>query len=824
MEQARIKEHITIEKSDTASPSREALCLHCGSSIDSHKTPTEGSSGARFCCSGCRAVYELLHSKGLASFYSLADRLGSPRPSLTAPIADESIPIPEHAGDTVTFQLGGIQCASCVWLLERLPILRNGVIYARVRLSHGDITVRYDRELVTPLEIARTITTLGYSLHSQHQESHPSQERDRESLIQIAIAGACAMNIMVLAVSLYQGIFTGIDAHYEALFRWISLALSIPVVGYCAIPIYRRGLGALRAGTLHIDLPITIGIILSFLLGALNTVLGSGEIYFDSVATIVFLLLSTRFMQHRAFERARNTCASRWSLLPHTVRKVDPDDSEREIPLKHLQPGIVLRVKAGERIPCDGVVRSGTSSLDYSTITGEALPIPVNPGDAILAGSLNLESPITVSSTHGAGASRLDKIIASVSASISAPPQFSTTLDTFSLLFTASALLLAGGAFLFSLSEGLQVAASAAIAMLTVTCPCAVALALPLLTIRALSHAAEMGILVASPHVFESLPKISKIFLDKTGTLTTGQLRIARYTLSEDLPREEAEELLSDLTTIDPRHPVSQALSRWISPSAHRDSESSERKRIPGCGVSMLARVRDHLVPHRVVLASLSYVQSLNLVPCLQRYESDPSSSVVVLVVTPTSYAIFDLADAARPGIATTIEQLSRHSEITILSGDRPETTRKIAADLSIPTSRAFGGLLPEKKAVIISESKTPTMFAGDGANDAPALQAATVGVALRGGIQSILESADVFIERGGIEQLSRLRRIAVRNHVMARSLVGIGLLYNAVGIGAAFLGYVSPLVAAVAMPIFSSILLTLAYLSFIGIASPKDS
>ena len=763
-------------------------------------------------------VYELLKAKGLTSYYNIAERMGAHLLPITGDTS-EAIVLPHHTGDAITFHLDGIQCASCVWLLERLPVLCAGVIQARVRLTHGDISVRYDSARVSAEEIARTIRTLGYSIYTPRQDECERRKGDRESLAQIAIAGACAMNIMMLAVSLYQGLFTGIDQKYETLFRWISLALAVPVVGYCALPIYKKGIGALRSGALHIDLPITIGILLSFLLSALNTVLGSGEIYFDSITTIVFLLLSTRYLQRRAFETARRKCTSRWSLLPSTIREVLPSGEEREIPSAELRAGMIVSVKPGERVPCDGTIELGTSSLDCSTITGESLPNHAHAGTAVLAGSLNIEAPLRIRSTHQAGTSRLDKIIASVTSSLDRPPTFVTALDTFSMLFTASALLLAAGAFLFALPDGLQLAASAAIAMLTVTCPCAVALALPLLSIRALSAAAERQLLVKTPDVFENLPKVSEIFFDKTGTLTTGELVVMSCTHYGSLSKESIEEFVYHLTSVDPQHPVSRALRRWLPTAFTPHGRCGKSKRIPGKGVSANCSHAPDAPARLALLTSLAHAQSEDIFAPALSYECQDASSVVVLTISASEGAIFELCDTVRPEASHIVRELASRHTVSILSGDRQQVTAHVAGLLDIDAQRARGALLPEDKAAIIAATSGSTMFAGDGANDAPALRAATVGVALRGGIQSILESAHVFITRGGIENLPTLTLIAQRYRLVARGLVSLGLFYNAVGIILAFMGFISPLLAAIAMPIFSSILLMISYNAFIGLS-----
>jgi len=627
------------------------------------------------------------------------------------------------------------------------------------------------------------------------------------------------MNIMMLAVSLYQGLFTGMETRIETLFRWVSLALSIPVVGYSALPIYQKGLGALKTGSLHIDLPITLGIVLSFLLSAWNTFAGSGEIYFDSLTTITFLLLATRYAQRRAFDIARERCASTWSLLPAVITEIKEDGTHQEFAIGELRAGMCLLVKPGERIPCDGLVQHGCSMIDCSTMTGESVATAVNKNSPVLAGTLNLESPLHVVASTGLGNSRLDRIVESITSSMTETPSLITSLDTLSMLFTASALCLAGGAFALSLPHGFTVATSAAIAMLTVTCPCAIALALPLLSIRALGAAAAGGVLVKSPCVFEDLSRVSRGFFDKTGTLTSGTLRLRH--VNTFVADEVARDLTSHLVEIDSNHPTARALRVYTARRPRSRFLMLEAKRLPGRGV--VATMLDSHSSTRVtaILSSLAHYRatSASRSPTqldLEQFSSDVS--VVTLTLDGELLAYFELSDAIPPEVTYAFEYLKRHLSCAILSGDRQEVTASIASQLGLAPEDSLGNLLPEQKAAHIAQEERETLFVGDGANDAAALRTASVGIALRGGIQSILESADVFITEGGVEKVVFLHRVASRYRRHSRLLVGLGVTYNLIGITAAFMGHVSPLIAAIAMPLFSSFVVLLAYTGFVGL------
>lgn len=685
-------------------------------------------------------------------------------------------------------------------------------------LAQGEISLNWDPALTDIEHIRATVDNLGYrSLPPAARAA--STQQTREQLIRIGIAGAAAMNIMVLAVSLYQGEFTGIEARYVSLFRWVSFALATPAVLYSATPIYSRAIAALRSGTLHIDIPIALGITLSYGLSAINTIRGAGEIYFDSVTTILFLLLAARHLHQRAFESSRRAFTSSWSLLPTKIHRESESGAIEDIPIQTLRAQMLLLVKPGERVPCDGTIESGESSVDCSAITGESLPVHIGPASAVLAGSLNLEAPLRIRAATNAGSSQLDHIVATVTAASATPSTFTTSFDTLSMIFTASALLLASGAFFVNLGTSWSSATSAAIAMLTVTCPCAVALALPLLSIRALAVCARSGILVSSAQVFENLPKVATAFFDKTGTLTEGTLSVEKVHIEDVNSQELLAHVVQHLTQINPAHPVSQTLWRWAQSQSSYNKPMINvlnEKQIPSKGVMLTYSSSEDSVDahHEAALISLShFIREYGGNCRLPHFATDSTISVVTIDSRPIAF--FELLDAVRPAAQAVLKHFSARASIGMLSGDRREAVKSIAQKLSPSPALYRGDLSPEAKARYISQAQGATLFVGDGANDAPALLAATVAVALRGGIQSLLECADVCITEGGIEQLHVLDLIASRYRAVSRRIIALGLTYNTVGIIAAMLGYVTPLVAAVAMPIFSSIVVGMAFLAF---------
>ena len=785
-------------------------CNHCSTEIPFGKTPLADGEGNLFCCAGCRSVFSIIRDKGLTKFYDLTTKLGGtlkPVSGVATNVSDLSALSSDmyaHGIVKITIQLAGIQCSSCVWLLEQLSAIDVRIKSARVRLAQSEIDLAYDAQTMSPAEIFKLLADLGYQPCLPDDSSFQERARARKELVRIGVAAVCAMNIMVPSVSLYQGAFSGIEDSYATLFRWACLIVSIPVATYCALPMYRRAGHALKTGTLHIDIPIALGLILSFLLSAVNTVLGNDEIYFDSLSTIVFLLLSTRHLQNRRFEKIRRSLAHTWQLLPSTVRLCTDEGKVQTINLREVTVGMQLEIVAGERIPCDGIITQGESSLDCSVITGESLPQTVSLDSPVLAGAMNLESPLRMRTVCDGKSSRLQKIFAQVRSTLQESPQAQDGLNKLSVTFTAAALLLAGGAFIYNLSVGLGAASTAAIAMLTVTCPCAMALALPLLMIKAVGEASDRGILLRHADIFDRIQNIKSIYFDKTGTLTEGVLHAEELSLrSPFFCGKNIKIIIAALTKIQPQHPVSLALALWAGPQ--ESILSSQVKAVPGKGVTLT-------LPEgiSVFLGSSQW--------CAEQCQELPAAtagenalgikSLVYIFTNKEILAHFSLSDFCSAEAKQLISRLKDTYSLGILSGDAQSPVRSVARELNISLDHCFAEQSPEQKAQKLSG--TSSMYVGDGANDALALSASMVGVALRGGIQSLLECASVFIREGGIDKISELLTLSSRYQQRYKLILILGLCYNSIGIFLAFFGLISPLVAAIAMPIFSLILVLL--------------
>ena len=362
------------------------------------------------------------------------------------------------------------------------------------------------------------------------------RREDRALLIRIAVAGAIAGNVMLLAFALYGGYFHGISPTFRSLFRWVSLGLTLPSVLWCAQVFYRGAWGALKTRTLHMDVPISIGILAAFGWGVVNTIRDNGEVYFDSVTVLIFFLLVGRWVQRRQQRRAARATELLFSLAPSTARVVE-GGGIREVPAAALQPGMVVELRAGDSAPADGVVLTGESTMDLSLLTGESRPVDVAAGDPIHAGTTSLSGRLEIEVRSAGADTRLGRILRLVEEGAQRRAPVVLLADRISGWFVLAVLGLA----LITVAVWLRIdpaqAVENAVALLIVSCPCALGLATPLAVSAAVGHAARTGILIKGGDALESLARPARMILDKTGTLTEGRLAVVRWHGAEAVRR-----------------------------------------------------------------------------------------------------------------------------------------------------------------------------------------------------------------------------------------------------------------------------------------------
>jgi Cu2+-exporting ATPase len=703
--------------------------------------------------------------------------------------------------------LEGTHCSACVWLVEKLPHLLSGVIDVKLDLPRSRASVRWDPSLVSLSAIARRLDTLGYPPHPCRGRAAQEARRreDRAMLIRIGIAGAVAANVMGIAFALYGGMVHGMEPEFVIFFRWASLIIALPSLIWGGGVFLRGAYAALATRTLHMDLPIALGLLAGFVHAGVATVTGASEPYLDSLTVLVFLLLVGRHVQRRQHRRAADAAELIAALAPSAARLIE-DGAIREVPLEALMPGTLVEVRAGDTVPADGVIVSGRSTLDLSLLSGESRPVGAGPGGSVHAGTINLSARLEVRIAHTGEHTRLGRLVRLVEEHARRRAPIVQLADRLSGYFVAAVLALAAVTFGLWVRVDLARAVDHAVALLIVTCPCALGLATPLALSAAIGQGARAGLLIKGADVLERLARPGRMWLDKTGTLTEGRVALVGW------EGDEAARGLAAAVETHSSHPIARALVSALAGADNRPAAGVVET--PGGGVA--GRVGSH----DVLVGSIAFVSGragpvpVGLARRIEEVTAEGLTPVLV-AVDGSVVALATFGDPVRgeaPRVVARVQGLGWR--VGILSGDDQRVVTATGQRLGLPRGDCLGGMTPEAKLDLVSGHtvRETVVMIGDGVNDTGALAAATVGVAVSGGAEAALGAADVFVARPGIGAIVELllgARRAMR--VVKRNLI-FSLLYNLVGVALAMSGVLNPLVAALLMPASSLTVIVSSY------------
>lgn len=796
-----------------------AKCRHCGESLRSIRMQRRG-----FCCHGCEGAFALISSLGLDSFYRIRERVRGEETAKPAAAAEDLrfgylddsdfqaryVELEPAGLGRIVFSVPGIQCAACVWLLEKLPEVVRDIARVRVDIVRGRATVWFDPKLARLSAIARTFSGLGYTPQPVSPDVASMQRADRALALRLGVAAFSAMNVMLLFIGRYAGLFSGMEARYAHFFAWVSLALSLPAVVFSAQPFFKSSLAALRYRRLHIDLPISLAILGGFVASTINTVLGREEIYFDTVTALVFLLLVGRWFQQRAMRQVGATSDLIFSLSSFSALRLGENGRREEVYVRSIQSGDRIVVPSGERIPADGVIERGSGTIDNSIVTGESRPILVHAGDAVWNGARNIGPEIVLSVEAVGERSRLGAILERAATATAREGKSARFVDRVSRYFVWGVLGIAAVMFCALLSQGFWVAWDRVMAFLVVTCPCALGIATPIVLHLATARAARQGILLKNGEALERLAEAKHILFDKTGTLTTGAQSLVRRSFF--VPENERARLWSYIKVLERNvpHPVGAALLNEAERLAESDVVFESQLVVPGSGV------RGMLSSGSVVrVGSLRWLEAegLEMTVAVRNAEDRfliEGLSTVALGVGDDIVALFGLGDTIRAEAQDVIHDLKEEGvSPAVVSGDSAGIVARYADYLGI--ERRFGELSPEEKATLVRRHPNGAVFVGDGVNDAAALAAADVGIGVSGGAEATLAVSDIFLLKPDLSLIVKALHGARATRRLIRTHLGISLVYNLTAGTLAVFGMMSPLMAAVVMPLSS--------LSVIGIS-----
>ena len=776
-------------------------CAHCGLEVPTGVV--EESAMRQFCCAGCRTAFAILHEGGLDRYYDLSERRNEPvRPTgrsyeeFDHPAFTELYVKALNNGlAEVELYLEGVHCASCVWLVERVPLVLPGVMRAELEVRRSLARVTWNPALVRLSRVARMLDSLGYAPHPFRGVARDAMRRreDRAMLVRIGVAGAIAMNVMLAALALYSGWLGGMEPQYERFFRWISLLLVTPALAWPGRVFFAGAWSALRTRTLHMDVPIALGLAAGYVQGAINTVLDRGPVYFDGLATLTFALLVGRYLQQRGQRAAADSAELLYSVTPSTARLVEPGDEVRDIPAQALLPGMIIEVRAGETLPADGTIVLGQTRVDNSLLTGESRPVAAATGERVYAGTVNLSAPVRVYVEESGEESRVAKILRQVEEGSRRRAPVVALANRMAAWFVAIVLVAAVGTWLvwrfIDPSRGID----NAIALLIVTCPCALALSTPLAVSMAIGRAARAGIFVKGGDALERLAEPGELLLDKTGTITEAKTSVVEW-IGPDWVKPLVLAVESGSS-----HPIADGFRRaWPDLDA---AVAATTDHVAGGGILGTVDGCD------LVIGSPDFVRRRARLDSRMTIDlSSKELTPVWIAVDGSLVAAAALGDPVRPDAAASIARLRSDGwSVSILSGDDGKVARAVGNRVGIGAAQCIGGATPEAKRArvetLCAAGTRPVVMVGDGINDAAAIAAASVGIGVHGGAEACLASADVYLTKPGLASLVALTEGSRRTMRVIRRNVAFSIVYNLIGGGLAMTGHLTPLIAALLMP-----------------------
>jgi P-type Cu2+ transporter len=679
-----------------------------------------------------------------------------------------------------------MHCANCIRTIEKTFKGNKAVIEARVNFSTKRLLVRWSSDLATASELVRPVIDQGYPLtpYNSAMMQSASEAENKKMLKALGVAGFAAANVMLLSVSVWAGIFSqDMGPSTRDFMHWISALIAMPAVAYSGQVFFHSALGALKAGRLNMDVPISLAVILAVGMSLSETIQSGEYAYFDAAVTLLFFLLIGRYLDIQARSKARSAAERLLMMKAVAATIILSDGSHKSIPIDMVTPGTLVQVAVGERFPVDGTITEGRTSIDNSLVTGESLPVEASVDTSVYAGTLNLTGPTKVMATKTGDNTLLGDIVRLMENAEQGRAKYVRIADRIAEYYAPVVHILAAATFAawWLLGADWQVALIQGVAVLIITCPCALGLAVPVVQVVASGRLLHKGILVKSADGLERLAQVDTVVFDKTGTLTEGRLDLIN---KADIPKT-ALTLAASIGHVS-RHPLAQAVAR----SATRLQIIDGAQEHPGQGLSV------DLGAGEIRLGNRNWCH----VSAAQINEFDgPELWLAVPGEDPVQF-LFE--DCLRPDVAETVTDLMKMGlQVELLSGDRQAVALKVAVQAGIAHLNAE--MRPEQKVARLETLKREgrtVLMVGDGLNDAPALTAAHVSLSPASAADISQTAADFVFQGRSLSAVVETVRVARFSHKLVKQNFGLAFGYNAIAVPLAILGFVTPLFAAVAM------------------------
>jgi len=763
-------------------------CTHCGDAVVG-----EGVAGGEntFCCEGCSTVYRILHSSECDLPVNLPPAGDARFAYLDEPtIVKSLLSFSDGEINAVNFVVPQMHCSSCIWLLENLHRLDHGVLLSRVDFIKKRITIHYTEKKTTLRRVVELLTALGYEPRIAMGATHPTEEvaTDHSLYYKVGVAGFCFGNIMILSFPEYLS-GGAVDPTLRGLFSWLILGLSLPVVFYCSMLYFRLAVGGLRNGVLTIEVPVALGILVMFVRSVVDVATGSGPGYFDSMAGLVFFLLLGRLFQAKTYD-ALSFERTYESYFPLAVTILKGGE-EHPVPVADVRLGDRLLIRNGEIIPTDAVVMKGTADIDYSFVTGEARTVHCDVGTLIHAGGRQVGRAIELEVVAEVSQSYLTQLWNSTPQNSQSPGRLLSISNAVSKVFTYSVLFVGLCTVLYWTTHDQSRALDALTAVLIIACPCALALSTPFAFGTAQRILGKAKLYLKNAEVVEQIANTSAIVLDKTGTLTRSRSARVQFV---GVQLSQAERSLVATLAYNSAHPLSRSIYSSLNPIRLLHAERFVET--PGEGIECI-------VDGRVLRLGAS---GFAMPESSAARTEQLNETRVYLSIDGSPRGYFTLEGEYREGIGDTVGRLKEQYALAVLTGDTDWERQSLKTRFGPNLSLHFGQT-PRAKLDYIESLQTEgkrVLMVGDGLNDAVALRAADVGVALTDDAATFTPASDAILEGGKLTHLDRFLTLARMSKKVVVWSYGISVLYNILGLSFAVRGELSPLVAAILMPLSS--------------------